>query len=142
MVYQIADFTIVGHRILALQKDVEGWQQRAETATAKNKEHETQIIALEQEITSLRHQVGAADEQAEKARKEAKDAVQKWVWFCTLRVSRRLQVTEAENEGLQRTLTSVTEDRDAWQEKFEEMSRKYSKAMRDFDDFVQSASNM
>ncbi|KAG8914015.1 hypothetical protein FRC01_004262 [Tulasnella sp. 417] len=117
-------------KIRALQQEVEDSKARSEAAEAKHKEYELVISNLEKDKAALRLLAEMADEQAEKAQKDTKDAVQ------------RLQGAKAQNETLQRELAAVTSDRDLWQRKYDEMALKYSKAIQEFDDFVRSASNM
>ncbi|KIO15776.1 hypothetical protein M407DRAFT_247158 [Tulasnella calospora MUT 4182] len=120
----------IRNKFLSLQKEVEEWERRSEAADMKNKEQEILIAKMEEDKASLHLLAELADEQAEKARKDTRDAV------------RRFQDAKTQNETLQRELASVTSDRDLWQKKYDEMVQKYSKAMQEFNDFVQSASNM
>ncbi|KAF7514160.1 hypothetical protein GJ744_004485 [Endocarpon pusillum] len=158
----------IKEKMQSLRIEADEHQAKSEELQAKVKTLEQESLAKEQEITSLTHRnqlLEAEVEKLETALKEAKDAAGQIAQHGQQNESlqRRLQLLEEEAEEADKTLRETNDklrqtdvkaghyerkvqalevERDNWETKFEEMSKKYSALQKELQELEVSMGNI
>jgi len=154
----------IKEKLAQLRHEADAAIERAETAEAKNKKYEQEVLEKDQEIASLQHKLGLLEGELDKTEtklgelkhaaedgdnsRSTSETLQRKVQLLEEELDaseknvketvEKLRQVDVKAEHFERQVQRLEQERDAWEKKYEDALAKYQESKKELDELVRS----